>query len=182
MRWPACLLLVLASAAGGQDKKEPDPQKEKPPKEKPQEKPQEKEIRLAVIVHPKNPVKNISFSELRAYLKVERQFWPNRKRCLVFLPSRKTDAYDILLKKVYRMSHNKLQKFWVRRLFSGQIPAKPSFVPSPRAAGKQVLKSLGALSIVDARQVPKGVRVLLVDGKKPADEGYALKGAPKGQP
>jgi len=169
MRCLACLLLVLASVAGGQEKKDK------------QEKPN-KEITLAVIVHPKNPIKTVSFSELRAYLKVERQFWPNRKRCQVFLPSRKTDAYAILLKKVYRKSHNKLQKFWVRRLFSGQIPAKPSFVPSPTAAGKQVLKSQGALSIVDARKVPKGVRVLLIDGKKPGDAGYALKGAPKREP
>ena len=80
------------------------------------------------------------------------------------------------------MSHNRLQKFWVRRLFSGQIPAKPSFVPSPGAAGKQVLKSLGALSIVNAKYVPKGVRVLLIDGKKPGDAGYSLKGAPKREP
>jgi hypothetical protein len=157
--------------AGGQEKQE------KPKKPKPV-----KEIQLAVIVHPKNPIKTVSFNELRAYLKVERQFWPNKKRCQIFLPSRKTDAYEILLKKVYRMSHNKLQKFWVRRLFSGQIPAKPSFVPSSRAAGKQVLKSLGALSIVDARNIPKGVRVLLIDGKKPGDAGYSLKGAPKREP
>ena len=172
MRCLACLLLVFASVAGGQEKQDKQKKQKKPPKE----------ITLAVIVHPKNPVKTVSFSELRAYLKVERQFWPNRKRCQVFLPSRKTDAYAILLKKVYRMSHNKLQKFWVRRLFSGQIPDKPSFVPSSTAAGKQVLKSQGSLSIVDARKVPKGVRVLLIDGKKPGDAGYSLKGAPKREP
>jgi hypothetical protein len=171
MRFSACLLLVLASVAGGQE------EQEKPKKPAPT-----KEIRLAVIVHPKNPIKTVSFSELRAYLKVERQFWPNKKRCQIFLPSRKTDAYELLLKRVYRMSHNKLQKYWVRRLFSGQIPSKPSFVPSARAAGKQVLKTQGAISIVDARQVPEGVRVLLIDGKKPGDAGYSLKGAPKRVP
>ena len=164
MRCCACLLLVLASVAGGQGQK------------------QDKEITLAVVVHAKNPIKTVSFAELRAYLKVERQFWPNKKRCQVFLPSRKSDAYEILLEKVYRMSHRKLQKFWVRRLFSGQIPAKPSFVPSSRAAGKQVLKSLGAISVVDARNVPEGVRVLLIDGKKPGDAGYSLKGASKREP
>ena len=169
MRCLACLLLVLASVTGGQEK-QAEPKK------------QNKEITLAIIVNPKNPIKTVSFAQLRAYLKVERQFWPNRKRCQIFLPSRRTDAYEILLKKVYRMSHNRLQKFWVRRLFSGQIPAKPSFVPSPGAAGKQVLKSLGALSIVNAKYVPKGVRVLLIDGKKPGDAGYSLKGAPKREP
>lgn len=176
MRWSACLLLLLASLAGGQ---EPKKQKEDPKEQKQKQPRPDQETRLAVIVHPKNPIKTVSFSELRAYLKVERQFWPNKKRCQIFLPSRRTEAYEILLKKVYRMSHNKLQKFWVRRLFSGQIPSKPSFVPSPEAAGKQVLKSPGALSVVDARKIPKGVRVLLIDGKQPGDAGYLLKGPPK---
>jgi len=138
-------------------------------------------LELAVIVHPKNPVTKVSMSELRAYLKVEREFWPNRKRCDVYLPQSTTDEYDVLLSKVYRMSHKKLQKYWVRRLFSGEITAKPSYVPSAKAAGEQVLKSEGALSIVSGKEIPEGVRVLLIDGKKPGEEGYPLVGVPSGE-
>jgi hypothetical protein len=139
---------------------------------------EERPLELAVIVHPDNPVSKVSLAELRAYLKVEREFWPNRKRCDVYLPQSTTDAYDVLLQKIYRMSHKKLQKYWVRRLFSGEITAKPSYVPSAKAAGEQVLKSEGALSVVAAKEVPAGVKVLLVDGKKPGEEGYPLVGVP----
>ncbi len=141
--------------------------------------PKQEALGLAVIVHPKNPVKKLSFSELRAFLKVKQQFWPNRQRCRVFLPPTRSAAYGILLKRVYKMSHKKLQKYWVRQLFSGQIPSKPDFVSSSTAAGSQVRKALGALSIVPANRVPKGVKVLLIDGKRPGDKGYALVGTIK---
>lgn len=143
---------------------------EDPPKKEP--------LELAVIVHPKNPVTKLSLAEVRMYLKIEREYWPNRKRCDVYLPQPSTDEYDVLLQKIYRMSHKKLQKYWVRRLFSGEISAKPSYVPSAKAAGEQVLKSEGAISVVAAKDVPKGVNVLLVDGKKPGEEGYPLVGIP----
>jgi hypothetical protein len=133
-----------------------------------------KPLSLAIIVHPKNPLKKISYSDLRRYLKMSRQFWPNRKRCDLYLPSHKTDSYKLLLKIVYKTSHKKLQKTWVRKVFSGDIPSKPSSVRSPTAAGKQVSKNVGALSIVPSDKVPKGVRVLLVDGKKPGADGYKL--------
>ena len=162
MRYGAILLVSCAALAAARAE---DPARKAP-------------LELAVIVHPKNPVTKVSLSELRAYLKVEREFWPNRKRCDVYLPQSTTDEYDVLLQRVYRMSHKKLLKYWVRRLFSGEISAKPSYVPSAKAAGEEVMKSEGALSIVSSKDIPKDVKVLLIDGKKPGEEGYPLVGIP----
>ena len=53
---------------------------------------EQQEIALAVVVNIKNPVKKISFGQLRAYLKMTRQFWPTRKRCDLYLPPHTTDA------------------------------------------------------------------------------------------
>jgi len=161
MRFRAFLLVSCAALAGARAEDAP-----------------KKPIELAVIVHPQNPVSKVSFAELRAYLRVEREFWPNRKRCDVYLPQSTTDEYDVLLQKVYKMSHRKLQKYWVRRLFSGEISAKPSYVPSAKAAGEQVAKSEGGLSVVLSKDVPEGAKVLLIDGKKPGEEGYPLVGVP----
>ncbi|MFI5401924.1 MAG: hypothetical protein ACHQ1G_03230, partial [Planctomycetota bacterium] len=121
----ALLLLCFAALAGA--RAEDAPRKEP--------------LELAVIVHPKNPVSKVTMAELRAYLKVEKEFWPDRKHCDVYLPQSTTDEYDVLLQKIYRMSHKKLQKYWVRRLFSGEISAKPSYVPNAKAAGMEVMKS-----------------------------------------
>jgi hypothetical protein len=138
--------------------------------------PKERTVAVAVIVHPDNPTKELSLGELRAYLKLERQFWPNKKRCEVYLPPSRSTEYGILLDVVYQKTHKKLQKYWVRKLFAGEISAKPSFVPSSAAAVKRVKKSKGALSVIPADAVPKGVRVLLIDDKKPGEKGYPLIG------
>ncbi len=141
-----------------------------------------KDVPVAVIVNEKNPVKNISFNDLRALLRMERQFWPHKKRCILFLPRSGSPESKVLLDTVYKMTHRKLQRYWVQRLFSGEIPAKPTYVPNAKAAGSRVRKSVGGLSVVKLSEVPKGVRVLSIDGKKPGDAGYALVYKPKPKP
>ena len=166
MRYRITILLLLAPWSFGFAE-------EPPVAEAPQK---SKDVVLAVIVNPKNPIKKLAFGQLRAYLKARKQFWPGRVRCDLYLPRHTTDAYKILLKKIYKMSHKRLQKYWVRKLFSGDMPAKPSTVPNTDAAGKIVRKYKGALTVVPADQVPKGVKVLPIDGKKPGDKDYPLVG------
>lgn len=141
-----------------------------------------KDVPVAVIVNEKNPVKNISFNDLRALLRMERQFWPHKKRCILFLPRSGSPESKVLLDTIYKMTHRKLQRYWVQRLFSGEIPAKPTYVPNAKAAGSRVRKSVGGLSVVKLSEVPKGVRVLSIDGKKPGDAGYPLVHKPKPKP
>ena len=109
-----------------------------------------------------------------AYLKLRRQFWPDKQRASLYLPPHKLPTYRFLLERIYKMDHKKLQKYWTRKLFSGDIPAKPSSVPSEAAAGRLVAKDPGALSVVDASEIPEGVKVLRIDGKVPGEEGYPL--------
>jgi len=129
---------------------------------------------LAVIVNPKNPVTNLSFNELRAYLKLEQQFWPDKQRIQLFLRPSKSTEMQILLEQVYRMSSAKLRKYWVGKVFRGEISSKPSVVPTAKSARTRVLKVPGALTVVMLDEVPEGVRVLTIDGKQPGDEGYRL--------
>jgi len=131
-------------------------------------------VTLAVIVHPKNPVTELSLAELRAILKLERQFWPNGKRAVLYLRPSESDEHRVLLERVYRMSNERLQKYWVAKLFAGEIPAKPSYVPTAEAAGSRVRESEGAISFVRADEVPKDVRVLVVDKLEPGEKGYPL--------
>lgn len=163
-------LLALAAAVPTWAQEDPAAPKERKPGDT---------VALAVILHPKNPVTDLSLAEMRAFFRMEKQFWPNRRRAVLYLRPSDSLEYEILLDKVYRMSHEKLQKFWVRQLFSGEIPAKPSYVPTADAAGSRVLAGEGAVSIVLADEVPKGVRVLKIDGRKPGEEGYPLTGVVK---
>ena len=172
IRWVALLALAVSALGQADDgiAPEPPPRKERKPGDT---------IALAAILHRQNPGTELSMAELRSYFRMEKQFWPNKRRAVLYLRASDSLEYEILLDKVYKMSHEKLQKFWVRQLFSGEIPAKPSYVPSADAAGSRVHAGEGAVSVVLADEIPKGVRVLKIDGKKPTDEGYPLKGVVK---
>jgi hypothetical protein len=61
-------------------------------------------------------------------------------------------------------------------MFSGDIPAKPAYVPSSKKAAQKIRTSPGAVSVVRVADIPKGVRVLTINGKKPGQPGYPLLG------
>ena len=140
--------------------------------------PAKPENALALVVNPRNPITNVGFDELRAYCRLERLFWPSKTRTELFLRPSDSPVGRILLERVYRMSHSELQKFWVAKVFRNEIPAKPAVVPNARAAGARVREIEGAFSFVLASEIPEGVRVVTIDGKKPGDEGYPLAGEP----
>jgi len=131
---------------------------------------------LAVIVHPKNPAASLSFRDLRAALKLERQFWEGGRRIALYLPPSGAPERKLLLEKIYKMSNAELQKFWVNKVFSGEIPSSPSVARTPEAAGDLVRQNEGGIAIVPAAKVPRGVKVLQVDGKSPVDKDYPLAG------
>jgi len=129
---------------------------------------------VAVIVDPRNPITDVAFDDLRAYCRLDRQFWPDKTKTALFLrPSSSTEG-RVLLQRVYRMTHAELQRFWVAKIFRNEIAAKPPVVPTAHAAGARVREVEGAFSFVLASEVPEGVRVITVDGKQPSDPGYAL--------
>ncbi len=169
MRWPPLpAWFVLALCAAGRGAAEPAPGAAA----------EEVPTVLMVIVHPENPVTDLPLSELRALCKLERQFWASKRRCALYLPPSKSDEYAVLLDRVYRMTHKKLQKYWVQKLFSGDIPSKPEHVPSAKLAVDKVKEEPGALSFLVAGEVPKGVKLVTIDGKKPGEKDYALLAIP----
>jgi len=137
---------------------------------------------IAVIVHPDNPLQDVKLAQLRGYLRLDRQFWPDRSRVVLFLPPADSPAKEVLNESLYRMDERKLRKYWVGKVFAGDIPSVPQVVKTPSAAGRVLAATEGAVSAVPADQIPEGVRVLKIDGRSPGDEGYALKGKPRSAP
>ena len=61
---------------------------------------------------------------------------------------------------------------WV---FRAEATNGPKVVYSNESATELVAALPGSVAFVDAGQVPKGLKILKVDGKLPGDEGYPLK-------
>ena len=130
---------------------------------------------VAIIVNADNHAPDPSLGELRAMFGLERQFWPDGHRVVVFLPPPDSSARQVLLDRVYAMSDFELRKYWVGKLFRGAIPSIPSTLPSADAVLAAVQESAGGLSAVVAdRPLPASVRVLRIDGRSPDEAGYPL--------
>lgn len=137
-------------------------------------------LAVAVIVHPKNPINEISLAELRQYFALEKKFWPNRSRVALYMRPSKTPEQKVLLETIYEKSNRLLKKYWKRMVFMGDIPGEPSYAATTKAAVARVKRKLGGMSVIMATKVPKGVKVLAIRVKKngkalrPGDAGYPL--------
>lgn len=129
---------------------------------------------LAVIVNKNSAVTNLTLEELQSFFTLEKQFWSNGKRVVLLLRHNETMEQKILLEKVYKMSAQELRKYWVAKIFGGQIPAIPSIVRSANSVIALVKRSEGAISVLRMSDVTEDVRVLTINGKSPGEAGYPL--------
>lgn len=136
-------------------------------------------VTLAVITNLENPATDLKWRDFRKLMRVDKLYWEGQRRCVLYLPATDSDTRAMLLDKVYSMNEEELRRYWTTKVFSGDIPREPTVARTAKAAGILVAKAEGGLSVVLATEVPKGVKVLQIDGKKPGDEGYALMGVVK---
>lgn len=129
---------------------------------------------LAVIVHPRNPVKELSASELREILLVERQHWRGSGRIYLLLPESGTAEKALLLRRALGVNEDQLHRVYLGKLYAGEITAFPRVVQGT-AARRIVERAPNALAIVDAAAVDAGVRVLRIEGRRPGEPGYLLR-------
>lgn len=129
---------------------------------------------LAIVVNPGNPVDELSRSELIKIFRVERRFWASEK---IILLTREQDSWEkeLVLEKIYNMSADDLNKFWLTKIFTGEIPAAPAVVGTEFMLKRLVQRLPGAIAYIDSESVDSNVKVLRIDGKLPGDSGYLLR-------
>lgn len=129
---------------------------------------------VAIVVRPDVPVDNLTFREVRELLMGDRQFWRPGLRVSLLMRAPATRERDVILKTVYRMSEAEFRRYWIEKVFRAEAQAGPKIVYSNEAATELVASISGAVAFVDATQVPKGLKVLRIDGLLPGDKGYPL--------
>ena len=79
---------------------------------------------------------------------------------------------------------NETRAFDLLRFVRREFPALPfvacrigdrAVAPVMAEAMGIAAKSMGAVAFIDSEKVPKGLKVLRIDGKLPADKGYPLR-------
>jgi hypothetical protein len=130
---------------------------------------------IAVIVHPNVPVDNLSFAEVRKLLLGDRQFWSSDMRVTLLMHAPGAPEREVVLKTIYQMTEAQFRQYWIAKVFRGEVIAGPRIVYSDEMATELVGGIPGAVAFVDTAQVPKGLKVLKIDGYLPGEDAYPLR-------
>ena len=130
---------------------------------------------VAVVVGPDVPVDNLSFADVKKLLMGDRQFWTTGRRVTVLMRAPAAHERDVILKRVYQMTEAEFKRYWIEKVFRQEATGGPRTFYSNEDATEMVAGIPGAVAFVEAGQVPKGLKVLRIDGKLPGERGYPLR-------
>lgn len=130
---------------------------------------------VAIVVRPDVPVDNMTFADLRKLMLGERQFWTSNLKVTLLVRAPGAREREVVLKTIYQMSEAQFRQYWIAKVFRAEAAAGPRVVYSNEMAAELATAIPGAVAFVEADQVPKGLKVLKVNGKLPGDKDYPLR-------
>ncbi|HYM11705.1 MAG TPA: hypothetical protein VEU62_13300 [Bryobacterales bacterium] len=129
---------------------------------------------VAVVVNPGVPASNLTFAEVRKILLGDRQFWNSSLRVTLLIRAPVAHERDIVLKQIYQMTEAQFRQYWIAKVFRAEASSGPKIVYSNDEATELVAAIPGSVAFIEASRVPKGLKVLRIDGKLPGEPGYRL--------
>jgi len=129
---------------------------------------------VAVVVHPGVSVSGLSLTELRKILLGDRQYWPSNQRITLLILAPEARARAVVLRRVYQMTEAQFRQYWIGKVFRADVASGPKIVGTNQAATQLTAGIPGAISFVNADHVPRGLKVLKIDGRSPGEKGYPL--------
>jgi len=130
---------------------------------------------MAVVVHPKVSVSDLSFAELRKVLLGDRQFWSPNEPITLLVRAPTAPERTILLEKIYDMTEAQFKQYWVAKVFRAETASGPKIVISTQMAMGLVEAIEGSVALVDVKDVKPGMKVLKINGILPGAKGYPLR-------
>lgn len=103
-------------------------------------------------------------SELKSVLMGETQRWKNGKRVVIALMKTNTPLGKTTCSKVYDMSGDELNKYWLSLVFQGKSQA-PVFFTSVSELQNFVSQNPGAIGIIDKPIASADIKSVMIDGK-----------------
>ncbi|HZR46754.1 MAG TPA: hypothetical protein VFA47_08630 [Candidatus Manganitrophaceae bacterium] len=129
---------------------------------------------VAVIVNRENPVDELAYDQLVKIFKQEKQHWSDGRPIYLIMQEAGSPEKELVLKRVFKMDQEELKKFWLARIFRGEISSFPKTLGSNAAVRRFVGQVAVAIGFIDPSAADQSVKVLRIDGKLPGDKGYLL--------
>jgi ABC-type phosphate transport system substrate-binding protein len=130
---------------------------------------------IAIVVRPDVPVENLTFAELRRLMLGDRQFWTSNLRVTLLVRAPGAHEREVVLKTIYQMSEAQFRQYWIAKVFRAEAASGPRIVYSNEMATELASAMPGAVAFIEAPQVPKGLKVLKINGLLPGDKNYPLR-------
>lgn len=130
---------------------------------------------IAIVVGPDVPVANISFPELRRLMLGEKQYWSSSLRVTLLVRAPGSREREVVLRSIYQMSEAQFRQFWIAKVFRAEAASGPRIVYSNEMATDMAMSTPGAVAFIDAADIPKGLKVLKINGLLPGQKGYPLR-------
>lgn len=133
---------------------------------------------VAIVVSKDNATDELSFKELVKVFRQERQYWHGGERIYLIMHETGAQEKQVILERIYKMDEQDLKKFWLGKLYRGEIASFPKTFSSNQAIERFVSQVPSAIGFIDATFLGEDVKVLRIDGKLPGEAGYALSSSP----
>ena len=129
---------------------------------------------VAVIVNKENPVNGLTSKDLSGILRQDKQFWENGRKIYLLMRESGATEKKVILRKIYQMDDEELKRFWLSKMFTGDISSFPKTLHSTEAVKRFVAEDPDAVGFIDATYVDDSVKVLPIDGRLPQEKNYLL--------
>lgn len=134
-----------------------------------------RERTLAIVVHPSNPIENLTMAELRRIFLGEEGHWPDGRRLTLVMMEVGEPERKAVLQEICRMDESDYRKAILHRLYTGELLVSPKTLRNPTHVREFVFNVPGAIGYLRAADVDESVKVIRIDGHLPDDEGYPLR-------
>jgi hypothetical protein len=121
------------------------------------------DMSLAVIANGKGAPQEMKLTQLKSTMRGEKLRWPDGSKVVIALLKSTTPIGINTSRKIYNMSSNELNKYWLALVFQGKADA-PNFFDSETALEEFVSQTNGAIGVVNHPSTTN--RIILIDGQK----------------
>lgn len=129
---------------------------------------------FAVVASPEVPVSNLTIADLRKIFLGDRQFWTPKLRVQLLVRSPVARERAVVVWTICKMSEAQFGQHWIGKVMRAETTSSPQQFASNQQALNLVANTPGAIAIVNAAQIPSGMKVVAVEGKLPREPGYRL--------
>lgn len=123
------------------------------------------ETTLVAVGNSSGVPSDMKLSELKSILMGEKQRWKNGSRIIIALMKTNTMIGKNTSSRMYDMTGDQLNKYWLALVFQGKAQA-PNFFSSTNDLENFVAQTQGAIGIVDKPIIDGELRGVLVNGQK----------------